>query len=112
MRSRRPPPPQGPLAKWTAQRLTVAGVAAGLAALLASAAIGSLPAGALYIYAALLGLTVLCGLSILLVTVRDIRTRGRGERLRPIRAFDFAAGLLLILPAGYALRAIWGELGF
>lgn len=100
------------LSAWTAQRLTVAGIATGLCALLISAMLGSLPEGSLYLYAGLLGLTILCGVSILLITVRDIRTRGRGARMRPIRAFDMAAGLLLILPAGYALRAIWAELGF
>lgn len=110
--SRRPPRPQGPLAAWTAQRLTVTGIAAGLSALLISTMIGSLPWGALYLYAGLLGLTILCGVSILWVTLTDIRTRGRGGRMRPIRAFDLAAGLLLILPAVYALRAIWTELGF
>ena len=110
--SRRPPLPQGPLAGWTAQRLTVAGIAAGLSALLLSVFIGSLPEEALYLYVALLGLTILCGVSILWITLNDIRTRGRGGRMRPIRAFDAAAGLLLILPAAYALRAIWSELGF
>lgn len=109
--SRRPPPPQGPLAAWTAQRLIVAGVASGLMALFVSTLIGSLPEWTLYLYGGLLGLTILCGVSILWLTIKDIRTRGRGGRMRPIRAFDIAAGLLLILPAGYALRAVWGELG-
>lgn len=108
---RPPPPPPGPLAGWTAQRLTVAGIAAGLSALLLSVFIGSLPEGALYLYAALLALTILCGVSILWVTFNDIRTRGRGGRMRPIRAFDAAAGLLLILPATFALSAVWSELG-
>ena len=41
-----------------------------------------------------------------------MRTRGRGGRMRPIRAFDIAdRASLLILPALYALRAIWTELG-
>lgn len=109
---RRPPPPaEGVLARWTIQRATVVGIAAGLGALLVSAAIGSLPEGTLYLYGGLLGLTILCGVSILWITVRDMRTRGRGGRMRPIRAFDVAVGLLLILPAAYALRAIWSELG-
>ena len=100
------------LKTWTAQRLAVAGIAAGLCALLLSAILGSLPAGALYFYSGLLGLTIACGVSILWITIVDIRTRGRGGRMRPIRAFDVAAGLLLIVPASYALRAVWGELGF
>ena len=100
------------LAGWTVQRATLAGIAAGIAALLVSAIIGSLPESMLYLYAGLLGLTILCGASILWITLNDIRTRGRGGRMRPIRTFDVAAGLLLILPATYALRGIWGELGF
>ena len=99
------------LARWTIQRATVTGIAAGLGALLVSAAIGSLPERTLYLYGTLLGLTILCGVSILWITVRDMRTRGRGGRMRPIRAFDVAVGLLLVLPAAYALRAIWSELG-
>jgi hypothetical protein len=99
------------LAAWTAQRLIAVGIAAGLAALLVSTVIGSLPEGTLYLYACLLALTIVCGISILWLTLNDIRTRGRGGRMRPIRAFDIAAGLLLILPAAYALRAVWGELG-
>ncbi|HST36711.1 MAG TPA: hypothetical protein VLK25_08800 [Allosphingosinicella sp.] len=112
-RSRRPPPPPpGMLAGWTVQRATVTGVATGLSALLLSAIIGSLPEGTLYLYGGLLALTILCGVSILWITANDIRTRGRGGRMRPIRAFDAAAGLLLILPAAYALNAVWSELGF
>jgi hypothetical protein len=109
---RPPPPPPGLLTGWTVQRATVVGIVAGLSALLISAAIGSLPDGTLYLYAGLLGATILCGVSILWITLNDIRTRGRGGRMRPIRTFDVAAGLLLILPAAYALRAIWIELGF
>jgi hypothetical protein len=108
---RRRPPPEGVLARWTIQRATVVGIATGIGALLVSAAIGSLPEGTLYLYGALLGLTIACGVSILWITVRDMRARGRGGRLRPIRAFDVAVGMLLILPAAYALRAIWSELG-
>ncbi len=106
-----PPPPPGPLGGWTIQRATVAGIALGLAALLLSAALGSWPGPLLYAYAALLALTIACGLSILLITVQDIRTRGRGGRMRPIRAFDIAMGLVLVLPAAYGLRLIWPELG-
>lgn len=110
--SRRPPaPPPGPLAGLTTQRLIVAGIATGLSALLISTLVGSLPEGTLFLYAGLLAFTILCGISILWLTAKDIRTRGRGGRMRPIRAFDIAAGLLLILPATYALRAIWSELG-
>jgi len=95
---------------WTIQRATVAGIAAGLSALLVSIAIGSLPAGAFHLYVALLGLTIACGLSVLWITMRDIRTRGRGGRMRPIRTFDVAVGAALVLPAAYALSLVWPEL--
>lgn len=110
--SRRLPPPEGMLASWTIQRATVVGIACGIGALIVSAFLGSLPDGTLYLYAGLLGFTIFCGASVLLITAHDIRTRGRGGRMRPIRAFDVAAGLLLVLPAAYALRAIWTDLGF
>ncbi|HYI63826.1 MAG TPA: hypothetical protein VEW71_02960 [Allosphingosinicella sp.] len=105
-----PPPPPGPLGGWTIQRATVAGIALGLSALLLSATLGSWPGPLLYLYAALLALTIGCGASILFITMKDIRTRGRGGRMRPIRAFDIAMGLALALPAAYALWLIWPEL--
>jgi hypothetical protein len=77
-----------------------------------SAFVGSWPGPLLYIYAALLAFTGLCGLSVLWITIVDIRTRGRGGRMRPIRAFDVAAGALLLLPSAYALKVVWPSLGF
>jgi len=99
------------LAFWTIQRATVAGIAAGLSALIVSAMIGGWPGPLLYAYAALLAFTALCGASVLWITLIDIRTRGRGGRMRPIRAFDVAAGLMLVLPSLYALRMVWPALG-
>jgi len=104
-----PPPPAGPLAFWTIQRATVTGIALGLTALIVAGAPGRWPI--LYPYAALLALTFLCGASILWITLHDVRTRGRGGRMRPIRAFDIAAGALLTLPALYGLWLIGPELG-
>ena len=105
-----PTPPPGPLGGWTIQRATVTGILFGLCALLLSSALDSWPDLLLYPYVLLLALTALCGASVLWITVHDIRTRGRGGRMRPIRAFDVAAGALLVLPALYALRLIWPEL--
>lgn len=99
-----------PLGAWTIQRAAVTGIAAGLCALLLSALLGAWSGPLLYLYAALLALTVACGLSVLTITMHDIRTRGRGGRMRPIRAFDIAMGLVLALPAGYGLWLIWREL--
>jgi hypothetical protein len=105
-----PPPPKGVLASWTVSRATVAGIAFGLLALLASILMRSWP-DLLYPYSALLLLTVFCGGSILWITIWDMRTRGRGGRMRPIRAFDAAMSAVLVLPAGYALWLIAPVLG-
>jgi hypothetical protein len=112
-RSRRPPPQRrdGALAFWTIQRATVAGIAAGVTALLLSALSGSWHEPLLGIYAGLLAFTSCCGASVLWITMLDVRNRGRGGRMRPIRVFDVAAGLALILPSAYALWLVWPELG-
>lgn len=99
------------LAFWTIQRATVIGIAAGLAALLLSAMSESWHEPLLGVYSGLLAFTALCGASILWITFLDIRNRGRGGRMRPIRIFDLAAGLALVLPSAYALWLIWPELG-
>jgi hypothetical protein len=107
---RRRPSPRSGLGAWTTQRATVAGIVAGLSALLVSALVGRWYGPLLYVYAGLLAFTGFCGLSILWITIQDIKTRGRGGRIRPIRAFDAAAGLLLAGPALYALKLVWPEL--
>ena len=63
------------------------------------------------LYAGLLAFTALCGISILWITMLDIRNRGRGGRMRPIRAFDIAAATALLLPSAYALWRVWPDLG-
>ena len=98
------------LAFWTIQRATVIGIVAGLSALIVSALISGRPGGLLDAYAALLAFTAFCGASILWITLIDVRSRGRGGRMRPIRAFDVAAALLLILPSLYAFSRVWPEL--
>jgi hypothetical protein len=98
------------LSGWTASRATIWGIALGLLALLAGILMRSWP-GALYPYAILLLLTLICGGSILWLTLWDVRTRGRGGRMRPIRAFDAAMGAALVLPAGYGLWLIAPVLG-
>lgn len=96
------------MARWTIQRATVCGIIFGLAALLLAAAPWNWP---IYPYALLLAATFLCGASILWITVQDVRRRRRGERIRPIRAFDVAMGALISLPALYGLWLIRPELG-
>ncbi len=104
-----PPPPQGVLSGWTIQRATVTGLGFGLLALLFAAFAESRTA--LLIHAGLLGLTIFCGASILLISLVDAHARQRGDRVRPIRMFDLAMGVLLVLPAGYGLYRIWTLLG-
>lgn len=108
-RRRRPPPPPGPLSGWTVLRATIAGLGFGLLALLVSAFAES--RAIVYAYAGLLVLTIVCGLSILLILLRDAHARQRGDRVRPIRIFDLAMGTLLVLPSGYALYRVWPFLG-
>ena len=109
-RRRRPPPPQqGVLSAWTIMRATVAGLFLGLLALLLATFAESRTM--LLVYAGLLILTMVCGASILLISLIDAHARQRGERVRPIRMFDLAMGALLVLPPGYGLYKIWPLLG-
>ena len=109
---RRPPPPPKRLRdRWTIQRATGAGMVFGLAALLVSVAFGSWADALLYLYTALLALTLLCGVSILLITFMDMRARERGVQVRPIRMFDVVAGIVITAPSLYAMARLWPLLG-
>ena len=110
-KNRPPPPPKRLRDRWTIQRATGAGIVLGLAALLVSVAYGSWADALLYPYAALLALTLLCGLSILLITFMDMRARERGAQVRPIRMFDVVAGLIITAPSLYAMWRLWPLLG-
>lgn len=96
---------------WTLQRATSIGIVAGITALLTAAIIDVWPEGLLYPYAALLLVTALCGVSILWITATDMRVRGTSSRMRPIRGFDVAVGLALLLPSLYALQLVWPQFG-
>lgn len=55
-------------------------------------------------YVAALAVTALCGAYVLLATWYDsYRNPRRGVRIKPIRGFDIAAGLLLVGPSVWAL---------
>ena len=108
-RRRPPPPPQGMLSSWTVMRATVTGLFLGLLALLLATFAESRTL--LIIYGCLLVLTMVCGASILLISLIDQHARQRGARVRPIRMFDLAMGTLLVLPPGYGLYRIWRLLG-
>ena len=102
---RLPPPRQNVLSGWTVSQATIVGIGLGLAALLLSTFAES--RAMLWAYAGLLILTIACGVSILLILLRDAHARQRGDRVRPIRIFDLCMGVLLVAPAGYALYRIW-----
>ena len=99
------------LSGWTLQRAMGAGLLCGLAAILIAGLFRLSRDGLLYPYAALLVATALCGASILWITAIDMRARGTSGRMRPIRGFDAAVGLGLLLPSLYALSLIWADLG-
>ena len=92
---------------WTLQRATSLGLVAGVAALLVAVLFDVWPEGLHYPYIGLLLATAFCGASILWITATDMRVRGTSGRMRPIRGFDFAVGLGLLLPSLYALRLVW-----
>ncbi len=94
---------------WTIPRATLSGMALGIAALLLSAFAESRTM--LLLYAGLLLLTIMCGVSILLILLRDVHARQRGDRVRPIRIFDLTIGALLVLPAGYGAYRVAALLG-
>ena len=107
-RQARAPQAAGPFRGWTIPRATNAGIVLGLVAILLAVVMSE---RLLYPYATVLAATALCGVSILWITAFDMRTRGTSGRMRPIRGFDLAVGLALLVPSLYALSLVWGELG-
>lgn len=107
-RAPRPAPPQRHF--WTIGRASIAGIVAGLAALL-MASFSDPRGGSLHIYAALLTFAALCGASILWITAFDMKERGTSGRMRPVRVFDIAIGLALLGPSLYAFWRISRALG-
>jgi hypothetical protein len=95
---------------WTIPRATGIGVVAGIAAILVAGLGGTPGEVLLHVYAGLLALTVACGASILWITAFDMRARGTSGRMRPIRGFDVAVGLVLLVPSLYALSLVWPAL--
>ena len=88
----------------TVPRATGLGVAAGLAATMFWIGLISWPGLFVVPHVAALLVTAACGAYILLATWYDtVRNPRRGVRIRPIRGFDVAAGLVLLLPASWAL---------
>ncbi|HEY0326495.1 MAG TPA: hypothetical protein VGC46_11065 [Allosphingosinicella sp.] len=85
-------------------RVTAAGAVAALAALLMWVLYGRWPETFVVPYVLALVATAGCGLFILFATVTDsVNNPRRGVRIRPIRGFDVAVGLLLAGPSLWAL---------
>lgn len=108
-RRRQPARPIGP--GWTVKSATGFGAVFALSAIVLRLFYPASPALVRIPLLALCALAAFCGLSILWITAVDLlRHRRRGVRLRPLRAFDMAIALLLVLPAvliGPALAAEW-----
>ena len=109
-RARHPAHP-GALRAWTISRATGTGVITGLAAILLAGLFSLTRGGLLYPHALLVAVTALCGASILWITAFDMRDRGTSGRMRPVRVFDIAIGLALLVPSLYGFWRISGPLG-
>lgn len=95
---------------WTISRASVLGITAGVIALI-MAGVRDPRDGGLYPYAVLIAITAFCGASILWITAFDMRERGTSDLIKPVRVFDIAIGLCLLLPALYAFWRISHWLG-
>jgi len=91
---------------WTIGRATGVGIVTGLAALLLWPLFAAWPETLFWPFAAALAVTAVCGVSILLITLRDIYRRRRGTIMQRIRIFDVVLGLLLALPSLLQLNAL------
>ena len=91
---------------WTIRRATGIGVIAGLAALILWPIYAAYQEAIFWIFVAALAVAAFCGLSILLITSADMILRRRGDRLRPVRAFDIALGVLLAGPSLVQLNTL------
>lgn len=108
-RQGRQAPPLGGVRLWTIQRASNFGILLGIAAVLVAGLLGT-SGRVLYPYAALLVATAFCGATILWITAFDMRDRGTSGRMAPIRGFDFALAVILLVPSLYALSLIWPRL--
>jgi hypothetical protein len=92
-------------------RITAAGAVAALAALLMWVLYGRWPETFVLPYVLALLVTAACGLFILFATITDaVNNPRRGVRIRPIRGFDVAVGVLLAGPSLWALSPFFNAL--
>lgn len=94
------------LKAWTIGRATGIGIVAGLLSLLLWPIYAAWPQ-TLWVFIVMLAIAALCGVSILLITLKDIYRRKRGMLMQRIRIFDIVLGLLLAVPSLLQLRALW-----
>jgi hypothetical protein len=95
---------------WTVRRASGIGVTALLLALVLWAFPASSDEALFWVFAAAAALAGLCGVSILAITLLDIVLHRRGERMRPVRGFDLALGLLLVGLSLLQLQTVAGRL--
>ncbi len=95
---------------WNIRQATGIGVTAGLAALVLWPLYASWQEALLWPFAAALAVTAFCGLSILILTLKDIYTRTRGTLMQRIRIFDAVLGLLLTVPSLMELETLAPQL--
>jgi uncharacterized membrane protein len=91
---------------WTIGRATGVGVSAAMLALILWPAYAAWPEALHWPFVAALAVTALCGLSILLITLKDICSRTRGMLMHRIRLFDIILSLLLAVPSLVQLHAL------
>ena len=93
---------------WDIRRATGIGVLAGLAAMLLWPLYAAYQEPVFWPFIAALTVTALCGLSLLIITLKDIYSRTRGRLMQRIRVFDVVLGLLLAVPSLFQLEALLG----
>ena len=92
-------------ALWTLRRVSGVGATAGLVAFALWPFTGYYGLVLLTTFTLIAGLAALCGFSILLITIRDMATRPRrGSRIRPLRGFDTALALILLVLSWFELH--------
>lgn len=91
---------------WTLPHAIRFGLLAGLAALLLWPAHAISPDRLRTAFIAALGLTAICGGSILFMSLFDLLTVARDRRILPARVFDLLLGLGLTVPSVLALFSL------
>lgn len=92
---------------WTIGRASGLGASAGLLALILWPLCATFQEPLRLPFVAALAVTAFCGASILLITIIDIGLRrDRGARVRPIRSYDVALSLLMMVPSLMALESL------